>query len=242
MRSICLNWSGTKGEPQGFHFMYHRLLDFAVLWVSDEICTNLNRAGQGHHESMCDVSILTSLGSENKPWALWNWMRSSTWRPKCGAGGRGCNFWVPFTCCSKKSHTNKQTNKHSLHSENTPISSFKIVLFLLLEDCVHWWIPFQFQLRRKVAAEIDAPECVQAEQLQDLDGRKLDAIRLSCACWQFTFLEMLFPTVLHLLSGHVKNIHERGQAVMSRMRVSVSECELWKNPGWALLVAVSETS
>lgn len=40
---------------------------------------------------------------------------------------------------------------------------------------------FQFQLMRKVAAKINVPQHVQAEQLTDLDGGKLDTVRLCCA-------------------------------------------------------------
>lgn len=87
-----------------------------------------------------------------------------------GQVGEAVIFGCPSHAALKKPH--KQTNKSSLHSENSPISSFKTVLFLLLKGCILWQVPFQFQLRRKVAAEIDAPECVQAEQLQDLGGRK----------------------------------------------------------------------
>lgn len=123
MRRMHFNCSGTNGEPQYFHLPYHRLLNFAVMWVSDKTCTSLNRAGRGPHEPVCDVSILTCLGSENKPWALWNWMGSWSWRLKCGAGGRGCNFWMPITCCSKKvTKANKPTKA---------VCTQKIVPFLL---------------------------------------------------------------------------------------------------------------
>lgn len=51
-RSMCLNCDGTNREPQGFHFLYHNLLDFAVMGVSDKTCIDFNRAGQGHRTPM----------------------------------------------------------------------------------------------------------------------------------------------------------------------------------------------
>lgn len=59
--------------------------------------------------------------------------------------------------------------------------TLEIVQFLLYKKTVYTSKVFQFQLTRKVAAKIDAPECVQTEQFRDLDGGKLDAISFCCA-------------------------------------------------------------
>lgn len=91
-----------------------------------------------------------------------------------GQVGEAVIFVCPSHAALKKPH--KQTNKPT-----KAVYAQKVALFLLLKN-VYTSKIFQFQLRRKVAAKIDAPECAQAEELLELDGRKLDAIRWTCAC------------------------------------------------------------
>lgn len=89
-----------------------------------------------------------------------------------GGRGTGCDFWMPFTWSSRKA---KQIKKKKVFCPQKQSN-------LLLSKNVYTSKVFQFQLMRKVAAKINAPERVQAEHLWDLDGRKLDTIRLCCAC------------------------------------------------------------